>query len=67
MALTATVQVRVDAETKKAADDLFTSLGLDTPTAIRMFLSKSVSIGGLPFNVGNQPEKIDEINNQNTD
>lgn len=56
MALTATIQVRVDAEIKKAADDLFTELGLDTPTAIRMFLSKAVQLNGLPFDVSKNSE-----------
>lgn len=56
MALTATVQVRVDAETKKAADALFYELGFDTPTAIRMFLSKAVQLNGLPFDVNKNSE-----------
>ncbi len=56
MALTATVQVRVDADIKRAADALFTELGFDTPTAIRMFLSKAVQINGLPFDVSKNPE-----------
>lgn len=58
MALTATVQVRVDADIKKAADELFTELGFDTPTAIRMFLSKAVQLNGLPFDVSKSPEVI---------
>lgn len=58
MALTATVQVRVDADIKRAADALFAELGFDTPTAIRMFLSKAVQLNGLPFDVSKNPEAV---------
>jgi len=44
-----TIQVRVDDQLKKSADQLFTSLGLDTSTAIRMFLIASMKEGGIPF------------------
>jgi len=47
----ATLQVRVDDNLKTAADDLFTSLGLDTSTAVRMFLVASMEAGGIPFAV----------------
>ena len=44
-----TIQVRVDDELKDSADSLFTSLGLDTSTAVRMFLVASIDAGGIPF------------------
>ena len=46
-----TIQVRVDDELKDSADSLFTSLGLDTSTAVRMFLVASTEAGGIPFAV----------------
>lgn len=46
-----TLQIRVDDFIKNAADELFSSLGLDTSTAIRIFLSISIETGGLPFEV----------------
>lgn len=46
-----TIQIRIDDFLKNAADELFTSLGLDTSTAIRMFLTMSVETGGIPFDV----------------
>lgn len=46
-----TIQLRVDDFLKSAADELFTSLGLDTSTAIRMFLTMAVETGGIPFEV----------------
>lgn len=48
-----TIQLRVDDFLKSAADELFASLGLDTSTAIRIFLTMSVETGGLPFEVKN--------------
>ena len=48
-----TIQLRVDDFLKSAADELFTSLGLDTSTAIRMFLTMAVETGGIPFEVKN--------------
>jgi len=47
----ATIQVRVDDSTKAAADSLFSSLGLDTSTAVRMFLMASLENDGIPFPV----------------
>ena len=46
-----TIQVRVDDQLKESADMLFSSLGLDTSTAIRMFLVASTEANGIPFAV----------------
>ena len=46
-----TIQVRVDDGIKESADALFASLGLDTSTAIRMFLVAAMETGGIPFPV----------------
>ena len=45
------VQIRMDSELREAATETFEALGLDLPTAIRIFLKKSVSVQGLPFDV----------------
>lgn len=47
----ANIQIRIDDATKKAADLLFNSLGLDTSTAVRMFISSAIDHNGLPFEV----------------
>lgn len=47
----ATIQVRVDDNMKAAVDSLFSSLGLDTSTAVRMFLSSALDNRGIPFDV----------------
>ena len=46
-----TIQVRVDDQLKESADTLFMSLGLDTSTAVRMFLIAAMEMGGIPFAV----------------
>jgi len=46
-----TIQVRVDDQLKDSADTLFASLGLDTSTAVRMFLIAAMEMGGIPFAV----------------
>jgi DNA-damage-inducible protein J len=49
-----TIQVRIDDEVKNAADALYSGLGLDISTAVRMFLYASLQEGGLPFEVKRQ-------------
>ena len=51
--MTKTIQVRVDEQLKESSDQLFDSLGLDTSTAIRMFLVAANNRGGIPFAVQN--------------
>ena len=46
-----TIQIRVDDYLKDSADFLFESLGLDTSTAVRMFLVASTEAGGIPFTI----------------
>ena len=55
----ATIQIRVDDNMKTAADSLFSSLGLDTSTAVRMFLSASLSNDGIPFAVQHRQPNAD--------
>ena len=43
------VQFRADKELKKKATEIYEDLGMDLPTAFRMFLKRSVWEGGLPF------------------
>jgi DNA-damage-inducible protein J len=47
----ATLQLRVDDKLKTQSDALFASLGMDTSTAIRIFLTSAVENKGLPFAV----------------
>ncbi|MCR5457172.1 MAG: type II toxin-antitoxin system RelB/DinJ family antitoxin [Clostridiales bacterium] len=51
----AVLQIRIDEELKNQAAAVYSELGMDLSTAIRMFLKKSVVSGGIPFDT-----KIDE-------
>ena len=43
------IQVRVEKDLKERVSDIYEAVGLDLPTAIRMFFKKSILVGGLPF------------------
>jgi DNA-damage-inducible protein J len=45
------LQVRVDDKLKAAADSLFSGMGLDTSTAVRMFLTAAVETRSIPFEI----------------
>ncbi len=49
--MASTIQVRVDDELKKKSDELFKELGMDTTTAIRIFLTQAVANDGFPFEI----------------
>jgi len=52
---TTTLQIRVEDSLKEQATAMFERLGLDLPTAIRIFLKKSVSENGVPFEIKEKP------------
>lgn len=47
----AKINVNTDAETKRAAEDVFNALGMNMTTAINVFLKKSIQHKGIPFDV----------------
>ena len=49
MTTAALVQVKVDTDVKENVSRIYENLGLDLPTAIRIFFKKSIAVGGLPF------------------
>lgn len=59
---TAVIQTRVDLQLRKNAEELFNSFGLDTTTAIRLFLKQVINQKKIPFEI--LPEK--EIPNKET-
>jgi DNA-damage-inducible protein J len=52
---TTNLQIRVDQGLKADAERLFVEMGLDTPTAVRMFLKQAVINRSLPFDVSLDP------------
>lgn len=51
MAKTASLNIRMDPEMKRNAEQLFSSFGITIADAVNIFLSKSLMEGGLPFDV----------------
>jgi DNA-damage-inducible protein J len=49
MLKTAHLNIRIDPQTKKGADQLFSSFGITISDAVNIFLRQSLLIGGLPF------------------
>ena len=43
--------ISLDADLKKAAQELFSDLGLDLTTAVTLFIKQSLRVQGLPFAV----------------
>ena len=48
---TSLVQIRVDEDLKAQAAKIYENLGIDISTAIRIFLKRSVMVGGIPFSM----------------
>ena len=45
----ASMNIRMDSEIKKQAQELFAQFGLDMTTAVNMFLRQSIRQRGIPF------------------
>ena len=51
MAKTASLNIRIDPETKSSVEQLYGSFGITVTDAINMFLRQSLMVGGLPFDL----------------
>jgi DNA-damage-inducible protein J len=49
------INVRVENNIKKEAQDLFSSLGMDMTTAINIFLRQSIRVRSIPFSITAEP------------
>jgi len=45
------LNIRVDEDIKKQAEDLFAGLGMNMTTAITVFLRQAIRTGGVPFEI----------------
>lgn len=45
------MQIRVDEKLRSEASEIYERLGIDLPTAVRMFLKRSVLDNGIPFSM----------------
>lgn len=66
--MTKAIQIRIDDKLKRESDRILEHLGLDAPTAVRLFLRRVVMTKSIPFRIdsnltenGFTPEFEDEI------
>jgi DNA-damage-inducible protein J len=48
---TTNLNIRIDADLKKQAEDIFNELGLNMSTALTVFLRQTVRSNGIPFDM----------------
>ena len=58
---TTNFSVRLDSDLKKRSEAIYGELGINLTAAINVFLRKSLTVGGFPFDV-----RIDEPNRETT-
>jgi DNA-damage-inducible protein J len=51
MAKTASLNIRIDPETKQSAEQLYAAFGITVTDAVNIFLRQSLLVGGLPFDM----------------
>lgn len=56
------VNIRMDEELKKQAEQLFTDLGMNMTTAINVFIRQAVNYGGIPFEIVRKDDFYNEYN-----
>ena len=49
------MNIRMDSEIKKQAQELFAQFGLDMTTAVNMFLRQAIRQRGIPFSIQLEP------------
>lgn len=63
MPKTVMMKIEIDDKVKKDADKLFKELGLDTNTAINIFLRQSINKRAIPFRIKNEERSFYNENN----
>ena len=61
MAKTATMTIRLDPEVKAGAEDIYASYGMTLTEAINVFLYKTLSVRGLPFDLRPSADTIESL------
>ena len=62
----AVLQVRMDDELKYQASEIYEELGMDLCVAVRIFLKKSILVGGLPFDLTIDEKVLEEKMKKNS-
>ena len=58
------LQVRMDRQLKEAAEEIFSEIGIDATTAVRMFFTKVAKTRSIPFALKAEPEFTPEQEKQ---
>ena len=53
------INIRIDADKKAQAQELFSSLGMDMSTAINLFLTQALEFHGIPFIIRKYSEETE--------
>jgi addiction module RelB/DinJ family antitoxin len=61
MAQTSLLQVRIDTELKKAAEELFADIGLDTSSVVRLFFKQAVARQEIPLPLTRPMENAESL------
>ena len=64
MAQTKNVNIRIDEDLKKQAEQLFSDLGMNMSTAINVFIRQAISYGGIPFEIVRKEDFYNDYNQQ---
>lgn len=56
------LQIRLEEDLKNEVSALFDRLGMDIPTAVRIFFKRAVAERGLPFEVKEPSSQVTDIN-----
>ncbi len=56
-----TLQIRLPDELRDEADSVLSAIGLDLPTAVRLYLTKIVQTRSIPFALEAGPETVEAI------
>ena len=57
----ALIQARIDDALKAEVEEIFQEIGIDTPTALRMFFKAVVRYKGLPFDLCAKTENTEKL------
>lgn len=57
--------ISLDADLKKASQELFSDLGMDLTTAVTIFLKQAIRTQGIPFAITRDVPNLDTLNAMN--
>ena len=61
----AQVNIRIDDDLKRRADNIFNELGLNMTTAFNMFIRQTIRQGGIPFEITTRTDPFYSKENMN--